>query len=442
MDTDNRKQVLILGAGFGGLNTALELDKVLAPDTPADITLVDQNHFHLFTPLLHEVAAGVIDEGLVLTPIRRVVSKTRVDFLRAHVEAIDLERQTVSLCCEEKRYDILVIALGSVTNFYDLDSVRNRALEMKYASDVRALRCHVINRFEAATREDNEDMRKRLLTFAVVGAGCTGVETVTEVREFLMHMRRDQYPSIPPEQIRTVLVEVQDRVLSQMDRTLSRTALRRMEKMGIDLLLNTVVTDFTDVGLEFADGAEPLSTDTVIWTGGVKAPPVVERLSPEKDRMSRIVVDTDLSVPETPNVYVLGDAAHAHHPETREIYPPTAQVAYRQAPIVAHNVAADLEGRERKGFAFTYIGDLVSLGRFSGVADPFGVKVRGTLAWAMWKFYYLVSLVGWQNRLRVALNWFLALLFPINSALAHECAPECTAEVCMLRESSWETGGG
>lgn len=155
-----------------------------------------------------------------------------------------------------------------------------------------------------------------------------------------------------------------------------------MKNMGIEMMLNTVVTEFTDVGLMFANGADPLPTDTVIWTGGVKAPPVVERLAWEKDRMSRLVVDSDLSMPGMPNVYVIG-----------------------------------------------------------GVADASGVKVRGTLAWAMWKFYYLLSLVGWQNRLRVAFNWFLALLFPINSALAHECAPECTADLCMLRESSWETGG-
>jgi NADH dehydrogenase len=160
----------------------------------------------------------------------------------------------------------------------------------------------------------------------------------------------------------------------------------------------------------------------------------------EKDRMGRIMVDSDLSVPGVPNVYVVGDAAHAHQPETREIYPPTAQVAYRQAPIVAHNIAADVQGDEHKDFDFTYIGDLVSLGQLSGVADPFGIKLRGLAAWGMWKFYYLLSLVGWQNRLRVAINWLLALLFPSNSALAHECAPGCMEELCMLRESSWETG--
>jgi NADH dehydrogenase len=440
LETDSRKQILILGAGFGGLNTALHLERVLRPDTPAEVTLIDRNHFHLFTPLLHEVAAGVIDAGLILTPIRRVVSKTRINFLRARVDGIDLEKQTVALCCEEKPYDVLVIALGSVTNFHSLDSVRGKALEMKEASDVEALRCHIINRFEAAAREDDKRLRKRLLTFAVVGGGCTGVETVTEIREFLTHLRKEQYPSIPPEEVRSVLVEVQDRVLSQMDRTLSRTALRRMEEMGIEMMLNTVVTDFTEVGLVFADGNKPLPTDTVIWTGGVKAPPVVEALPLEKDRMSRIVVNSDLSVPGMPNVYVLGDAAHANHPKTREIYPPTAQVAYRQAPVVAHNIAADLEGGERENFDFTYIGDLVSLGRLSGVADPFGVRVRGRLAWALWKFYYLTSLVGWQNRLRVAFNWFLALLFPTNSALAHECAAECTEELCMLRGSRWETG--
>lgn len=441
METDDKKQVLILGAGFAGLNTALDLDRALAPAAPVEITLIDRNHFHLFTPLLHEVATGVIPPGLILAPIRRVLRKTRVSVLRARVQGIDLERQTVALCCEEKPYDILVIALGSVTNFYDLDSVREKALEMKHARDVEEVRCHIVNRFEAATREKDPKLRERLLTVAVVGAGCTGVETVTEVREFLVHLRKEQYSTIPPEEVRTALIEVQDRVLSQMDRTLSRTALRRMERMGIDVMLNTIVTDFTDVGLVFANDKEPLPTDTVIWTGGVKAPPVVEALPLEKGRMGRIVVEDDLSVPRMPNVYVIGDAAHAHHPKTREIYPPTAQVAYRQAPVVAHNIAADIEGGEREVFDFTYIGDLVSLGRLSGVADPFGVKLSGALAWAMWKFYYLISLVGWQNRARVAFNWLLALLFPSNSALAHECAPECAEELCMLRESRWETGG-
>ncbi len=427
----SRKHVLILGAGFAGLYTALHLDRLLDRDAPVDITLVDQNHFHLFTPLLHEAASGVIHPGLIMTPIRRLLRGSRVHFLRARVDGIDLEHQRVQLCCLAMDYDILVIALGSVTNFYGLEGFRGRALEIKSARDAERLRCHVINRFEAATRERNPERRRKLLTFTVVGGGCTGVETVTELREFLLHLREEQYSTIPPEEVRTVLVELQDRVLPQMDRTLSRTALQRMKRMGIEVLLNTRVQGWTDEGLVFADGRPPLPTDTVIWAAGVQAHPVVQALPLEKDRTGRVVVDAYLRVPGMESVYVLGDAAYARHPETGEVYPPTAQVAYRQAPVAAANIVAGLQGGIPRPFNFTYIGDLVSLGRFSGVADPFGRHLRGLPAWAMWKFYYLLRLIGWQNRLRVALNWLLALLFPTHSAISYECAPECAGELCL-----------
>jgi NADH dehydrogenase len=180
-----------------------------------------------------------------------------------------------------------------------------------------------------------------------------------------------------------------------------------------------------------AGDREPLPTETLIWTAGVRANPVLEDLPLEKDRMGRIVVDSELRARGRPEVYVLGDAAHAEQPETGEVYPPTAQVAYRQAPVAAANITADLLGGTRRAFDFTYIGDLVSLGRFSGVADPFGVKLRGTAAWLMWKFYYLLTLVGWQNRLRVAINWLLALLFPAHSTLPNQCTPDCEAEFCL-----------
>ena len=170
----SRKHVLILGAGFAGLYTALHLDNLLPRDAPVDITLVDQNHFHLFTPLLHEAASGVIHPGLIMTPIRRLLRGSRVRFLRARVDKIELDRQEVQLCCMILNYDILVIALGSVTNFYGLESIRGRALELKTASDAERLRCHIINRFEAATRERDPQRRRRLLTFTVVGGGCTG----------------------------------------------------------------------------------------------------------------------------------------------------------------------------------------------------------------------------------------------------------------------------
>jgi NADH dehydrogenase len=430
MTASGEKRVLILGAGFAGLYTALHLEKALSDGAPVEIMLVDRNHYHLFTPLLHEAASGVIPLELILAPVRRILRGRRIDFLRSRVDRIDLAAQQVTLCNRQVDYDILVIALGSVTNFHGLESVRDCALEIKNASDADKLRCHVIDRFEAAMQETDPGHRQKLLTFVTVGGGCTGVETVTEVREFLMHLRQEQYANIAPEEVRTVLVEIQDRVLPQMDRSLSRRALRRMRKMGIDVMLNTQVTELAEGGLTFSTGQEPLPTGTVIWAAGVEGPPVLGDLPLDRDRIGRIVVNADLTAPGWPNVYVLGDAAHARHPETGEVYPPTAQVAYRQAPIAAANIAADILGNSRRLFDFTYIGDLVSMGSLSGVADPFGVKLRGFLAWVMWKFYYLLSLIGWQNRLRVALNWLLALLFPTASALSHECSPECDGKPC------------
>ncbi|HIP87167.1 MAG TPA: hypothetical protein EYH27_01850 [Anaerolineales bacterium] len=264
----------------------------------------------------------MIHPGLVMTPIRRVLRRSRIRFLRARVDGIDLERRQVRMCCLTMDYDILVIALGSVTNFYGLESMRRRALEIKTVGDAERLRCYVINRFEAATREQDPERRRKLLTFTVVGGGCTGVEVVTELREFLLHLRAEQYDLIPVEEVRTVLVELQDRVLPQMDPTLSQAALERMQELRIEVLLETGVRDWTGDGLIFTDGRPPLSTDTVIWSAGVRAHPVVAALPLEKDAIGRIVVDTDLRVPTTSNVYVLGDAAHARHPETDKVYLP------------------------------------------------------------------------------------------------------------------------
>ncbi|MGD9098853.1 MAG: NAD(P)/FAD-dependent oxidoreductase [Anaerolineae bacterium] len=426
-----RKRVLVLGAGFGGLYTALHLEKMLDVNAPVEITLVDQNHYHLFTPMLHEAATGVIDPSLILTPVWRILRGKRVNFVRARVENIDLHAQKVDLCCRRLPYDILVIALGSVTDFYGLESVREKALELKSAADADRLRCHVINRFEAATRESDPQRRQRLLAFVVVGGGCTGVETVAELHEFLVHLRQEQYDSIERAEMRTVLVEAQECVLPQMGHSLGQKSVRRLQNMGIEVMLGTKVTALTEEGIELDAGRDTLPAETLVWTAGVRAHPLLDNLSLEKDPMGRIVVGSDLRVPGRPNVYVLGDAAHARHPETDKVYPPTAQVAYRQARVAAANIRADVLGGPRQAFDLTYIGDLVSLGRLSGVADPYGLKLWGLPAWLMWKFYYLLNLVGWQNRLRVALNWFLALLFPLNSSLPHQCSPGCEGELCL-----------
>ncbi|RPI55344.1 MAG: NAD(P)/FAD-dependent oxidoreductase, partial [Chloroflexi bacterium] len=422
------KRVIILGAGFGCLQTAIHLDKTLPKDAPVEVILVDQNHFHLFTPMLHEAASGVIQPGLIIAPVRRVLRNRRATFLRDRVDAIDLDARRVRLCRGEIDYDILVVALGSVTNFYGMESVRERALEIKDADDADGVRCRVVECFEAATRETDPDRRRELMTLAVVGAGCTGVEAVTEFHEFREHLLREQFPELDPHEMRTVLGEVQDRVLTSFDVGLAQAAHRRMVRMGIEILLNHTVTGVSERGLEFASDRPPLPAAAVVWAAGIAASPLVRDLPLEKDRAGRVLVGSDLAVPGLPGVYIMGDAAHARNPKTRDVYPPTAQVAYRQAPIVAANVAADLNGGEHKPFDFTYIGDLVSLGKGSGVANPYGLRLRGLPAWLMWKFYYLLSLVGWQNRLRVAVNWILALFFPKTSALSYECFQECDEE--------------
>lgn len=431
MTSKDKKKILVLGAGFAGLYTAMYLEKILGKDEPVDITLVDRNNYHLFTPMLHEAAAGVINPSLILTPIRRILRGRRIKFLRARVDKIDLEAKEVSFCCMKLNYDILLIGLGSVTDFYGLESVRDRSLEIKNSDDADRIRRHIINHFEAATRESDPRRRKWLLTFVVVGGGCTGVETVTELHEYLEHLRKEQYNEIDPAEIRTILVEGKNSVLPQMGRSLSRAALNRMQNMGIEVMLNTMVSSFTKDGLEFAGDKNILSTDTVIWAAGVRTNPALDELPLKKDNTGRIVVGHDLCVPDNPDVYVLGDAAHAEHPKTGEVYSPTAQVAYRQARVAARNIAADIRGKTHKQFDFTYIGDLVSLGRLSGVADPGGVRLRGISAWLMWKFYYLLNLIGWQNRLRIAFNWLLALLSPTNNLLPNQCPQDCDGDFCL-----------
>ncbi|NLF14988.1 MAG: FAD-dependent oxidoreductase, partial [Anaerolineaceae bacterium] len=291
---NGKKRVLILGAGFAGLQTAIHLDKILPRDDGVEIILVDQNHFHLFTPMLHEAASGVIQPGLIIAPVRRVLRNRRPIFVRDRVDAIDLDERRVRLCRGEIDYDILVIALGSVTNFYGIDSVRQRALEIKNADDADEVRCRVVESFEAATGEADPERRRELMTLAVVGAGCTGVEAVAEFHEFREHLLREQFPELDPHEMRTVLVEVQDRVLSTFDAGLARSAHRRMERMGIEILLNHTVTGLSERGLEFASGRPPLPSAVVVWAAGVAASPLVQDLPLEKDRMGRVVVGSDL----------------------------------------------------------------------------------------------------------------------------------------------------
>jgi NADH dehydrogenase len=403
-------RVVILGVGFGGLFTALELEKQLRKTAGAEILLLDAHNFHLFSPMLHEVTSGSVEPRHVVRPIRALGRKTRLTFERKEVQSIDLERRKVLTDHGEIGYDCLVIALGSTTNFFGVKGAVENALTFKTLKDAVRLRNHLLEMFEQAYLESDLEGRRRLLTFVLVGAGCTGVELATELHDVMNGTLAKSYPGLDVNEVRLVVVEATGRIIPCVGDRLADLALEKLRRKGIEIRLDAPVVGVNDRAVELADG-EVLPTKTVIWTAGVKANRVGEALPVEKDKLGRIVVDEYLELPAFPGVFALGDCAWSWDPRRQAALPPTAQVAVQQARCVARNIARELRGQDKQPFVYRHQGDLVSLGAGDGVGEIAGVKFSGLPAWLLWRAVFLGKLIGWKNRIRVALDWIVGSFF-------------------------------
>ena len=405
-------RVVILGGGFGGMHAALEFERILAEDDSLEVTLVNEDNFFLFTPMLHEVAASDLDPTTIVNPVRKLLRRVR--FFNGRVEEVDLAGRHVvtshggSEHPHRLEYDHLVIALGSTTNFFGIPGLAERALTMRTLGDAIALRSRLIQHLEEADFECSIGAREDLLTIVVAGAGFAGVETVAGVNDFLREAIA-HYPNLTEESLRIVLVDPVPEILPELGGRLGPYARRKLTERKVEVLLGTGVRGVTDAGVDLTDGTM-IPTRLLVWTAGNAPNPLVSKLPCPKEK-GRLVVDERLRVPGFPGVWSLGDCASVRDPKTGRPHPPTAQHALRQGRILARNVHAAIRGREPEPFSFSTIGQLAAIGRRTGVARIFGIQFSGFLAWWLWRTIYLSKLPRLEKKVRVLLDWTLDLFF-------------------------------
>jgi NADH dehydrogenase len=407
-----RKHVVILGGGFGGVYAALEFEKMLARAADVDVTLVNRENFFLFTPMLHEVASSDLDMTNIVNPIRKLLR--RVEFFHGEVESIDLAQKQVRVVHGQTHhrhtipYDHLVLAFGSVTNFYNLPGLAERALTMKTLGDAIFLRNRMIAHLEEANFECSASLRKPLLTFIVAGGGFAGVETIAGMNDFLREAL-PFYPHLRPDMLRLVLVHSGDVILPELGEQLGRYAYEKLSARGVEIRTNTKVVELTDHDVRLSD-ATNIMTSTLIWTAGTAANPLLATL-PCQTKGGRLVVNECLEVPGWPGVWALGDCALIPDRRTGGYHPPTGQHALREGKVAARNVAAALRGTIKQPFRFRTIGQLAAIGRRTGVARICGFNFSGVIAWSLWRAIYLSKLPRIEKKVRVVLDWLLDLIF-------------------------------
>lgn len=405
-------KILILGSGFGGLYTALQLEKTIAKDCDVEVTLVNRENFFLFTPMLHEVASSDLDITHIVSPVRKLLK--RVKIFNGDVESVDLEDRTVTVShgkehhVHELKYDHLVLSLGSITNFYGNKGLEENALTMKTLGDAIFLRNHMISNLEEADFECCPNVRKPLLNFVVAGGGFAGVETIAGINDFLREALRF-YPNLKEDMLRVILVHGGPSILPELNEKLGQYAQGKLKMRGVEIFLDTLVSEVDGNEVTLSNG-ERITTNSLIWTAGTAPNPILGQLPCEKDR-GRVCANEFLEVKGYPGVWAVGDCAAIVEPKTGRTYPPTAQHALRQGKILAHNIKASIHGGKRKPFYFETIGQLAALGRRTGVAQIMGHNFSGFIAWWLWRTIYLMKLPRFEKKLRVALDWTLDLIF-------------------------------
>jgi NADH:quinone reductase (non-electrogenic) len=405
-------RIVILGGGFAGVYAARRLERLARRGLPIDVTLVSQDNFFLFTPMLHEVAASDLDITHIVSPLRTLLHRTKV--FVGSVEAVDLERRHVVISHgfdrhgHELEYDHLIITLGSITNFYHLPGLEANTLTMRTLGDAIHLRNRVIATLEEADSECASRDGSGLLTFVVAGGGFAGVETLGAVNDFVKDALRF-YPRLQRRPIRMVLVHAGREILPELGTELGAYARRKLGARSIEIITDARVTSVQPDGVQLADGRF-IASRLVVWTAGTSPHPMLSTLPCRRDR-GRIVVDSTLAVPDWPGVWALGDCAAIPDAKTGGLFPPTAQHAIREAKTVADNVAAVLNRRAPQAFSFVTLGQLAAIGKRTGVARVFGFKFSGFVAWWLWRTIYLAKLPRFEKKIRVALDWTLDLIF-------------------------------
>ncbi len=401
--TTTRPKIVIIGAGFGGLFAARQLVQA-----DVDLLLVDRNNYHTFTPLLYQVATAALDPSEIAYPVRTIFrDATNLRFLLGNVTAVDQTQRLLTIEAGDRTvtepYDYLIVAAGSVPNYFGNDGFREHAFELRTLHDSIRLRNHVLNLFEQAVWQEDAAICNALLTIVVVGGGPTGIETAGAVYELYNHVLAKEYPH-GDLHTRVILVEQAEQLLAPYPKRLQRAAVQQLESLGVEVLLGRklLAVDRDAVRLE---GDEVIPTYTVVWAAGVKATPFAALLGVESARSGRIPIEATTAVVGLERIYAVGDIAHLADPEGRP-YPMLIPVAQQQGELAAKNLLADLRGEVGEAFTYRDRGTMATIGRSRAVAWIFNrFALTGRLAWLAWLGLHLVMLLGFRNRLNVLINW-------------------------------------
>jgi NADH dehydrogenase len=403
---DQRPHVVIVGGGFGGLHAALALNK-----TPVQVTLLDRRNFHLFQPLLYQVATGALSPANIAAPLRDILKKQEnAQVFLAEVVDIDVPGKRVLLSDGELAYDYLILAAGAQDHYFGHDEWEPSAPGLKTIEDATEIRRRVLLAFEGAERETEPEKQRALLTFVIVGAGPTGVELAGALGELAHYTLKNNFRNIQPSSARILLLEGMDRVLPPFPPRLSAKAAAALARLGVSVQTGAFVTDLRPglVTIRTGSQTEEIPAHTVLWAAGVRASCLGQVLAKGTgvalDRGGRVPVQADLTVAGHPEIFVIGDMGNCPGPDGKPL-PGMAPVAMQQGRYVAELIRRRLAGKEVRPFRYRDKGKLATIGRAAAVADLGWVRFSGYLAWLAWLFVHIVYLVGFQNRFLVMLQW-------------------------------------
>jgi NADH dehydrogenase len=420
----NKKKIVILGGGFAGLECTRKLEKFFKNNLEIEIVLVSEDNFLLFTPMLPQVASGMIETRHIVMPIRTIIKKAI--FYEGRVKNIDPYGKIVNLWgSRDKRgisihYDFLVVALGSETNFFGMSDLEKNAYQMKTLNDAVLVRNRIIDMLEQAENETNPILKKSFLTFVIVGGGFAGIETAGELMDFLLDVRK-YYPNIKREDIRVIVLEALQNILPGFSESLAKFAQEKLSGRGIEIKLQTAVTSFNgdevmikrlDIDKDAIDDSmvSSIQSKTVIWTAGVTPVNTIKRSLFKTDK-GKIIVDDNLEVVDFSGVFAIGDCALFLDPNTQRPFAPTAQIAEAQAKVAAKNLYSLIKNKEKTKFVYESKGQMAIIGKRTGIASFLGMNIHGIVAWLLWRNVYLSKIPTWDKRFRVFLDWTADVFF-------------------------------
>ena len=417
MPSSTLKKIVILGGGYGGVGVLKRIQEKFENDVDISISIVSQDNFFLHTPMLPEMATGMVEPRHIATPVRAFCKRAR--FYQAKVDSINVDEKKIHITrtfdngAKTLEYDYLVLALGGKTNFFGNKNIENNCLTIKTLGDAIGIRNHVITMLENADQQEDSVQKSKYVTFVVVGGGFSGVETIGELNDFVRESAEKFYRNIEPERIRIILVSAKDSILPEIG-DLGKYAMDSLKKNGVEIITETKLVD---AGPDFAtlSNGMTIPTRTIIWAGGNKVDSAISEINTEHDKAGRVIVDSNLQLKNHPNVFALGDCAQIIDERTGKSYPPTAQHAIREAKTVSKNLISEVYGtNNKKPFIYDSKGSMAKIGKKNGVAILMGNRLHGIMAWFVWRQYYLATLPVREKQIRVALDWFADLFFPLD----------------------------